>query len=87
MKKTGRYTLVRIKYRHMIQSLYIEMPGYIEFSNPVPFSFLNAPIRSGYPIMMKSLFTDNSAVYYEKGKQASCGVGTARNCGVKSKRI
>lgn len=63
------------------------MPGYIEFSNPVPFVFSAAIIRKGRPIMMAPLFSNNSIVYYQKGGLASCGVGTARNCSVKSKRI
>ena len=64
------------------------MPNnYIQFTNPVPFSFSKNPIGRSYPIMMKSLFSDNSIVYYQKGMQPTCGVGTSRNSSVKSKRI
>ena len=64
------------------------MPNnYIQFSNPIPFSFSNNPIGRGFPVMMKPLFSDNSLVYYQKGMQSTCGVGTSRNSGVKSKRI
>lgn len=36
---------------------------------------------------LKSLFTDNSLVYYKPGSLASCGVGTVRNSSTKSRRI
>jgi hypothetical protein len=36
---------------------------------------------------MKSLFTDNSRVYYKPGSLASCGVGSVRNSSMKSRRI
>ena len=54
------------------------MPGYIEFSNPVAIKYqktVNVPRNN----MMKSLFTDNSLVYYKPGSLASGGVGTVKN--------
>ena len=36
---------------------------------------------------MKSLFSDNSTVYYKPGSLASCGVGTVRNSHRKAKHI
>jgi len=38
-------------------------------------------------ISMKSLFTDNSRVYYKPGSLAAGGVGTVRNSSIKLKRI
>lgn len=37
--------------------------------------------------MVKSLFADNSRVYYKVGSLASCGVGTVRNSSIKSRKI
>jgi LPS O-antigen subunit length determinant protein (WzzB/FepE family) len=36
---------------------------------------------------LKSLFTDNSFVFYKPGSLASCGVGSVRNSSTKSRRI
>ena len=39
------------------------------------------------PIQMRSLFTDNSKVYYKPGSMAACGVGTVKNSRFRSKKI
>jgi hypothetical protein len=36
---------------------------------------------------LKSLFTDNSLVFYKPGSLASCGVGSVRNSSTKSRKI
>ena len=36
---------------------------------------------------LKSLFSNNSLVFYKQGSLASCGVGSVRNSSVKSRRI
>jgi hypothetical protein len=36
---------------------------------------------------IKSIFSDNSRVYYKPGTLSSCGVGSVRNSSVKSRRI
>jgi hypothetical protein len=62
---------------------------YIFFSNPVRSAThqiipsQNAPFN----INMKSLFTDNSKVYYKPGSLTTSGAGTVRNSRMKSKRI
>jgi len=54
----------------------------------VPPNFLsNNPTNEPKPKMMKSLFSDNSLVFYKAGSLASCGVGTTRNSSVKARRI
>ena len=64
------------------------MPNnYIQFSNPIPFSSSNNQINRMFPKMIKPLFSDISIVYYKKGAQSSCGVGTSRNSRMKSPRI
>lgn len=44
-------------------------------------------VSANVPMTMKSLFTDNSKIYYKPGSLSSCGVGTVRNSSIKSKRI
>jgi hypothetical protein len=39
------------------------------------------------PIRFKSMFSDNSRVFYKQGSLASCGVGSVRNSSVKSRKI
>lgn len=60
-------------------------PSYIQFSNPVIMQFSTSlpPIKTGY---MRSLFTDNSQVYYKRHSLPSGGVGTVVNSGRKAKR-
>ena len=56
----------------------------------VPTNFLssNTTTTTQYNLRnMKSLFTDNSRVYYKPGSLASCGVGSVRNSSTKSRRI
>jgi len=36
---------------------------------------------------LKSIFTDNSLVFYKKGCLAYCGVGSVRNSSIKSRKI
>ena len=36
---------------------------------------------------MKSLFSNNSLVFYKPGSLASCGIGSVRNSSIKSRRI
>ena len=36
--------------------------------------------------ILKSLFTDNSLVFYKRGSLASCGVGSVRNSSIKSRK-
>ena len=38
-------------------------------------------------LTMKSIFSDNSLVFYKSGSLASCGVGSVRNSSVKSRKI
>lgn len=47
------------------------------------FSNKNAPDVQNFT--MKSIFTDNAAVYYKPASLAPGGVGTTRNCRHKSK--
>ena len=44
-----------------------------------------APIS--VPQMFKSMFSDNSRVFYKPGSLASCGVGSVRNSSIKSRKI
>ncbi len=61
------------------------MPSsYIQFTNPVSVTFTTNP--SVNPMTMKSLFSNNSAVYYKPGSLASGGVGTVRNSRLKWKQ-
>jgi hypothetical protein len=55
------------------------MPSILELSNPVPLYFNLFSLRSNYN-MKKTLFANNSMVYYKKGTLASGGVGTVKNC-------
>lgn len=59
--------------------------GYIQFSNPVINNFVSELplVQTRY---MRSLFTNNSQVYYKAHSLASGGVGTVRNSGRKAKR-
>lgn len=59
--------------------------GYIQFSNPVINKFVpSLPlVKTSY---MRSLFTDNSQVYYKAHSLPSGGVGTVSNSGRKAKR-
>lgn len=60
------------------------MPNsYIQFSNPVSVTFTTIPAMK--PMTMKSLFSNNSAVYYKPGSLVSGGVGTVRNARMKWK--
>jgi hypothetical protein len=43
------------------------------------------PIPIPFRVLMTSLFTDNSRVYYKPGSLASCGVGSTRNARHKSR--
>ena len=45
--------------------------------------------QSNEPIVkqLKSLFSNNSLVFYKPGSLASCGVGSVRNSSIKSRRI
>ena len=36
---------------------------------------------------LRSLFSDNSRVFYKPGSLASCGVGTVRNSSIRSRKI
>jgi hypothetical protein len=58
----------------------------------VPPNFLNNNNnvnQSNEPIVkqLKSLFSNNSLVFYKPGSLASCGVGSVRNSSIKSRRI
>jgi hypothetical protein len=62
---------------------------YIFFTNPVR-SANHQIIPSQivpFNINMKSLFSDNSKVYYKKGSLTTSGAGSVRNSSIKSKRI
>ena len=62
------------------------MGGYILFNNPIMNKF--TPKKPYIPAFtMKSIFTNNSAVYYKPGSLASGGVGTVINSRSKSRRI
>jgi len=67
---------------------YIETPKmpYIEFSTPITYNFTLNPYTKKSVDSMKSLFSDNSQVFYRKGALASGGVGTVRNVGSKRTR-
>lgn len=43
--------------------------------------------NSSFSFSNKSLFTNNSLVFYKQGSLASCGVGSVRNSSIKSRRI
>lgn len=61
------------------------MPGYIQFSNPVSVQFTRIlPVQPRFS--MKSIFSDNSRVYYKQGSLASGGVGTVKNASHKGKK-
>jgi hypothetical protein len=55
------------------------MPGYIEFSNPVIVERNPNLLPVINKITMKSLFSNNSLVYYKPNTQSGGGVGTVRN--------
>lgn len=57
------------------------------FSNPIKNEFTLTPINPIFSTRMKSLFTDNSIVFYKKGALSSGGIGTVRNSSTKSKKI
>jgi hypothetical protein len=61
---------------------------YIQFSNPVIMQFnLNVNTQSNAAkISMKSLFTNNSLVYYKPNSLSIGGVGTVKNSRHKSYR-
>ncbi len=58
------------------------MPSILEFSNPVSINF-NAFRLSNFN-KKKSLFSNNSMVFYRQTSLAPGGVGTVRNCRKKS---
>ncbi len=58
------------------------MPSIIEFTNPVPNYFNLFKLRNFSK--NKSLFANNSMVYYKQSSMASGGVGTVKNCRKKS---
>lgn len=51
----------------------------------------NAPSSNAlnlqFPFSKKSIFSNNSLVFYKQGSLASCGVGSVRNSSTKSRRI
>jgi len=57
--------------------------GYIEFGNPMFVDFNFKPKMK--PMTMKSLFSNNSLVYYKKGSLAPGGIGTVANSRIKSR--
>ena len=59
--------------------------GYIQFGNPVQNKFSKSLplIRTSY---MRSLFTNNSQVYYKAHSLAPGGVGTVSNSSAKSRK-
>jgi len=62
------------------------MAGYIFFNNPVINNFTTKqPYIPAFT--MKSIFSNNSNVYYKPGSLASGGVGTVINSRNKSRRI
>ena len=69
------------------------MPGlselkYISAGNPTAYVGPNTPYvaTSPFPFSMKSLFTDNSLVFYKPGSLSVSGGGTVVNARSKSKR-
>jgi hypothetical protein len=57
---------------------------YIDFGNPVNMNY-NYTIPKVPRFMMKTLFTNNSQIFYKPGSLASGGVGTVKNNRFKSK--
>jgi YVTN family beta-propeller protein len=57
---------------------------YIDFGNPVSMNY-NHTIPKVPRFMMKTLFTNNSQIFYKPGSLASGGVGTVKNNRYKSK--
>ena len=57
--------------------------GYIQFNTPMFVDFNFKPKIK--PMTMKSLFSDNSLVYYKKGSLAPGGIGTVSNSRIKSR--
>lgn len=57
---------------------------YIDFGNPVSMNY-NHTIPKVPRFMMKTLFTNNSQIFYKPGSLASGGVGTVKNNRFKSK--
>jgi DNA-binding beta-propeller fold protein YncE len=57
---------------------------YIDFGNPVSMNY-NHTIPEVPRFMMKTLFTNNSQIFYKPGSLASGGVGTVKNNRYKSK--
>lgn len=60
------------------------MPAYIEFSNPVSIKTVQTVQVPRFA--MKSIFSDNSLVYYKKHSLSTSGAGTVRHSSLKGKR-
>lgn len=52
------------------------------FATTPPVFNINQPLKP----KLKSLFSDNSIVFYKPGSLSSCGVGTVRNSSIKSRK-
>ena len=58
---------------------------YIEYSNPIPFSF-SRTLPPTPAFSMKSLFSDNSRVCYKPHSLSYGGIGTMRNARAKGRK-
>ena len=58
-----------------------------EQNTPTGFLSNNNPQPTPNMPNLKSMFSDNSRVFYKPGSLASCGVGSVRNSSIKSRKI